>query len=458
MRKAKQCEPVFSADDAEQLLHTRAGLSRPLKLGSLRRSRLPLVLTAVVSALVGAAAVWFLQPRPQPAVLKQPVSAEPIVVAPDKGAPPADSAVYMRIGHVFYRNFAFDSLFEARSRALAPPPGAAVTRGIAMLELSDEELARLGVLVEDSAVALHMVSPYEPRLAQRFLIGPTTIAFPPMQRIEEHDGITVPQFEPLLISDDRGMWRRIAVRREIMDPALVAELERTPLDDPRHGELMQELMLRSEESMRRIVRTLVPVHVRTGRVYTDADRRARKFRPDVVLWYEPTTAFLAHLPERLASRLRIELAAAELIASATATREQESVRRPDLRGGGNDDHVREERMPEVVATYVDRATGGDRYLDVWRASAGAVQGTYLYPNPLRDGRTVLHYRLAEPRTVGVALYDIWGRRLRELSVARYRESGSWEQELVPGDVPKGMYMVVLTTDRGEQAVQRLMVE
>ena len=181
----------------------------------------------------------------------------------------------------------------------------------------------------------------------------------------------------------------------------------------------------------------------------------------MILWYEPTAEFLSHLPDRIASQLRVELAASELLTAADRVSPDLTVpvqRRPDLRGGEHEVQLREERASVAVTDYVDRITGGEKYLDVWRTSSGAIQGSYLYPNPAPEGRTALRYRLSEGRVVSVVLFDIWGRRIREAVAPEMRQAGEGECALGCGDLPEGMYLVVLQTDRGEQAVQRLMIE
>ncbi len=463
LREAKHAEPLVSAEDAQKLISTQRIVHKADAMRAPWRKPLVIAGTAVISAILGALAVALFAGHRVPVLPFSPGADTRAGAATMSAQAAGDSASYSRIGKMFYRYFSYDTLFERKLRAL--PFGIAGNAEMAtrFVELTPTELARIGVRVEEGSTELYKVCSYAPALAERYIIGPKHINFPDMEKIDEYPEVVVPDFEPLLISDDRGMWRRIVVQREAIDPELIHEYDQASVEDNevRHAYLIMEMSRQSEEKLRRRINTLIPVIVRTGRSYTEADRRDRKFRPDVILWYEPTAEFLAHLPERIASQLRVELAASELLTAANRVNPDLTVsvqRRPDLRGGEHDVQVREELASGAISGYVDRVVGGDKYLDVWRTSAGAIQGSYLYPNPAPEGRTVLRYKLLESRIVSITLFDIWGRRIKELVSPEARTAGEGEFALGCGELPEGMYVVVLQTDRGEQAIQRLMIE
>lgn len=459
LREARNVEPVASAEDARQLIETQRIVHKVEGRRAPMRTPIAIAVTAVLSVVIGAVVTAFFVSRDGAVLPFAPGgNANELHI---NNSNSADSAAHSSLGNTFYRYFSYDTLFERKLRALPPGSAAGTAAAATMLELTADELADIGVRVEDGRVELYKVCFHVPTLAERYVIGPKRIEFPNMKPIEEHPSVYVPKFEPLLISDDRGMWRRIVVERKALDPALVKEYEQAPPGEESAHSLVLQMSEQGAEKLRRRINTLIPILVRTGQPYTEADRRARRFRPDVILWYEPTSEFLEQLPPRIASQLRVELAASELLAAANRINPDATIavqRKPDLRGGEHEVQVREERAAGVVAEYVDRVVGGEKYLDVWRTSAGAIEGTYLYPNPAPEGRTTLHYKLLENRLVSVTLFDIWGRRIRELVSPESRTAGEGEFALGCGDLPEGMYIVVLQTDKGEQSVQRIMVE
>jgi hypothetical protein len=92
-----------------------------------------------------------------------------------------------------------------------------------------------------------------------------------------------------------------------------------------------------------------------------------------------------------------------------------------------------------------------------RTSAGAVTNTSVFPNPTSDGGATIGYTLAEPRTLGLALHDLTGNKVLDLAGGMRRPAGSGQLAFTLPGVAPGMYLVTLTTDKGETAVQRLIV-
>ena len=58
----------------------------------------------------------------------------------------------------------------------------------------------------------------------------------------------------------------------------------------------------------------------------------------------------------------------------------------------------------------------------------------------------------------ITLHDINGNRLMELASAGNKSKGEHNISLSLGQVPSGIYLIAIQTERGEQAVQRLIVE
>jgi hypothetical protein len=133
-----------------------------------------------------------------------------------------------------------------------------------------------------------------------------------------------------------------------------------------------------------------------------------------VYWYEPTPEFLAALPARV----------------------QKAVQK-----------AKEQREQRREKSKFNNALPTPLTLEAC-----------VYPNPVTQDVATVHYSLPEASRVAVSLYDITGTRMRELSVCESRNEGNWENLLSLQGVPAGMYLLAVTTERGEQAVQKIIVQ
>lgn len=71
------------------------------------------------------------------------------------------------------------------------------------------------------------------------------------------------------------------------------------------------------------------------------------------------------------------------------------------------------------------------------------------PNPF-GRRTEIGYRLEKDAPLDLALYDAFGRRVRTLEQSNLAPAGVYRAELDAGDLPSGLYYLVLQTDRDRQ--------
>jgi hypothetical protein len=133
-----------------------------------------------------------------------------------------------------------------------------------------------------------------------------------------------------------------------------------------------------------------------------------------IFWFEPTPELLAAIPERVRKVLR------------------------------KDDSFRRNMREEI---HQQNTPWTNRNLEAC-----------VYPNPVTQDVATVHYSLPEASRVAVSLYDITGTRMRELSVCESRNEGNWENLLSLQGVPAGMYLLAVTTERGEQAVQKIIVQ
>lgn len=171
----------------------------------------------------------------------------------------------------------------------------------------------------------------------------------------------------------------------------------------------------------------IAVSLPTGIAYSEQDSINKRWRPDLVLWFEPTPELIAHLPERYRTSLEQEVQLADI-------------------GGG------------AAANSIQ--TPGDSYLDLWRTRAGAITSSMMAPNPApaSEQHASIHYTLDQPRMVTINLRDLVGNVLKPVVGSQSRAAGQWQEELSLGTLTPGMYLITIETDRNEYAIQRLIVE
>jgi hypothetical protein len=93
-----------------------------------------------------------------------------------------------------------------------------------------------------------------------------------------------------------------------------------------------------------------------------------------------------------------------------------------------------------------------------RSQQGALKVQTVYPNPATDGGATLSYSLSEDRLLNVDLHDLTGTRLARLVSNARKRAGQGQVAFIFKDVAPGMYLLYVTTDKGETAVQRLVVQ
>jgi hypothetical protein len=87
----------------------------------------------------------------------------------------------------------------------------------------------------------------------------------------------------------------------------------------------------------------------------------------------------------------------------------------------------------------------------------AFQNLSIYPNPATSNSTV-SFDLSESRTVTLALYNLLGQKLLEASKPTTQSAGHNAMKIDLSTMQAGVYILVATTDKGEQLSQRIVVE
>jgi TonB family protein len=153
---------------------------------------------------------------------------------------------------------------------------------------------------------------------------------------------------------------------------------------------------------------------------------ARSEGDEYLLWYDPTPEFIALLPERYRVALGREVAAAEKYATRC----------------------------DIPTEAEKKAVAG--YFDSWRACDGVLKITSIYPNPA-DIQSTVRFRLAEARTITLTVHSLNGERLAILEPTPLLAAGEHELPLNFTGRNVGVYLLALTTDKGETAIMRVMI-
>lgn len=168
---------------------------------------------------------------------------------------------------------------------------------------------------------------------------------------------------------------------------------------------------------------LVPVYIRMGE---QKSARRTTAGSDIILWYYPTPEFLDALPAQIANRLRIELGFTTLVEEGVLHAEE----------------------------LQQRYCGEHNYLDVCRAKDGALSIASVVPNPASE-RVTVKVHVTERRNFTVSLHDMFGNRVAHVSNVQLSDSD--EIAIDVADKPAGTYLIAITSDKGEQVVERLIV-
>jgi hypothetical protein len=143
-----------------------------------------------------------------------------------------------------------------------------------------------------------------------------------------------------------------------------------------------------------------------------------------ILWYEPTDDFLEALPEDHRERIKKELHIFD----------------------NSEDVCRD--VPKDEEQHL---------LDLWRSCSGAIENFTVFPNPT-SGNVNVSYDLKDQREIIVAIHDLDGRKIKELSRKKSKSPGKWTENYNISDLEPGMYLLSLQTNSGAQAVQRIILK
>lgn len=149
----------------------------------------------------------------------------------------------------------------------------------------------------------------------------------------------------------------------------------------------------------------------------------------VTLWYIPNQLLFASLPERYILPIKNEL---QVHTDITCK------------------HIQRE---DACGAFRGKTT----VFDICSSDAGAITQSAVYPNPAH-GSAQCRYVLVQSRQCRIALYTAEGQFVKELLPWSEQSSGEQIVRLALDDIHGGLYLLSLTTQQGEQIIQRLFIQ
>jgi hypothetical protein len=163
--------------------------------------------------------------------------------------------------------------------------------------------------------------------------------------------------------------------------------------------------------------SLVPVLVREATETTHNDKENRDYDNGVIMWFEPTEEFQSVVKAQPVQFV--------------------------IDGVIDENDERSQNKPQVEKQSIQ--------------SVKTLENVTVYPNPAHT-KTTVHFVTSEPRAVAFSVHDISGKKIIDGGSIAERPAGEYDFELNLEKLSPGLYLIVMTTDHGEQSIQRVVVE
>lgn len=316
---------------------------------------------------------------------------------PDSGKPRRSSPDQVTVDTVFSRARGSD-------RPAYSTFGPVEMQGVRALELTPDELRAIGYVSEPGGISTFTVR--NPGTWSHSFYGESISSWsrdttPPTDWPAPTD-----MQRPTLITVGRGGLSVMDYDEEALAPAEAALLR-----EPNHSREERDAALRTMSGKMRawlaeVLPTLIAVRVPNS-------------PSNITLWFLPQSRFVSRLPANIRRQVERELKITQMLASGT--------------------------QPEDIPN-----PGEPPILDAVRSFSGAVAGI----RGAGDERSV-RLRLTSSRTVNAVLYGMSGERIAEIAHQRRLPAGTHDISIQGVTIPAGVYLVGISTDRGEHATGRV---
>lgn len=288
---------------------------------------------------------------------------------------------------------------------------------VPFLELDDETLNKLGIVYNDYKVLYHGEITKLGGFWKSALTFSTSPCFPPCN------------YKPdTALTSTFAMKARLKCVKRDFFPVFTSDRSGTTF----HPLKYDNEKLTDRADFLKQANSLVPVIVKTNRKTFNME--------DVVFWFAPTDEFFKILPDSIGNELAKEY--------------KKLNRNPDTSAVAS-----KEKNPFRQNKQINGENAGDncKYFEVCRTNSGAITNTLIYPNPASTQFNLI-LGLQGSRTIKISLLDIQGKLIKELAPAVLKTDGRHSYSFQIEDINRGVYLVLIESDQGEQSIQRLVVD
>lgn len=217
-----------------------------------------------------------------------------------------------------------------------------------------------------------------------------------------------------LITEDLGqLWRAYRLDYTVENKLYQNDSVKT-LNKQEMLEKANELRSKAENELRNKIAGFIPILVRSGDVNLPEDKEKKRWRADIIVWYEPSDKLFNALPARISEDLR----------------------------------------KEYQSVFVKNESSSCKYFETCKNKPGAIESFIAYPNP-SDDIMELEFSLKESRVMSAALYTINGVEVKSVFKNQTFEKGSAKQTIHINDLTEGIYLLVVESNNGDVITKRI---
>ena len=92
-------------------------------------------------------------------------------------------------------------------------------------------------------------------------------------------------------------------------------------------------------------------------------------------------------------------------------------------------------------------------LDIWRSCSGAIENLRVFPNPV-ESNLIIKFNLKDNRNLQISIHSLEGINILDLKSSNYSE-GEINENLNLSKLNKGIYFIVVKSERGEVTMQKI---
>ena len=217
-----------------------------------------------------------------------------------------------------------------------------------------------------------------------------------------------------LITDDLGqLWRSYQLNYTVNNKSYQNDSAKS-LNKQEMLEKANELREKAQQELRNKIAGFIPILVRSGDVNLPDDKEKKRWRADIIVWYEPTEKLFNALPPRIADDLR----------------------------------------KEYQSVFVKNESSSCKYFETCKNIPGAIESFVAYPNPTEDVMN-LEFNLKESRVMSAAIYTINGVEVKSVFKNQNFDKGIVNQTIHINDLPEGIYLLVVESNNGDLISKRV---